>query len=66
MKAFGACGFTAEYVRKRLPGAQGWVYYYWALENEASVFGTGLERKSDGYVKQEMKRRLAKKEKRDG
>lgn len=39
-----------------LDGAQGWVYYYWALENEGGLFGAVAERKGAGYVKQEFNR----------
>ena len=55
MKAFG---WTPDQIRKRIPGAQGWAYYNWARENEASVWGSNLERKSPGYVKQEYERIL--------
>jgi hypothetical protein len=48
--------FTLDFVRKRLPSAQGWAYYAWAVENEATALGGGVERTSDGYVKQERKR----------
>lgn len=51
-------GWSADYVRKGIPGAQGWVYYNWAVQNEATVWGTGREQKSDGYVRQETKRIL--------
>lgn len=50
MKAYG---WTADYVRKELVGAHGWVYFNWAIENESSVFGSGIERKGLGYVGQE-------------
>jgi len=55
MKAYG---WTPDFVRKGITGAQGWVYANWALENESSVWGGGLERKSDGYLKQEWKKRV--------
>ena len=48
--------FTLDFVRKRLPSGQGWAYYAWAVENEASVWGGGVEKKSAGYVKQERQR----------
>jgi hypothetical protein len=50
MKAYG---WTADYIRFDLIGAQGWVYYNWALENEASVWGSSIRPASAGYVKQE-------------
>lgn len=59
MKAFP--GWTADFIRKRLPGAQGWAYHAWAVENEASLFGASLERRGDGYVQQEAKRLAGKK-----
>jgi len=46
-------GWTLDYVRKGITGAQGWVYYNWACENESSLWGRSLVRKSPGYVKQE-------------
>ena len=61
MRTFAGCGFTPDYVRKRLSGAQGWVYYYWALENEP--FG-GAERKGPGYLRQEVLAREREKGKR--
>lgn len=46
-------------MRKGITGAKGWVYYNWAVENEATVWGSRKERKSPGYVKQEYLKRLA-------
>lgn len=51
-------GWSADYVADELDGAQGWVYANWARENEASVWGSGIERVGDGYVRQETKRIL--------
>jgi hypothetical protein len=48
-------GWSEEYIRKRLPGARGWAYYFWAVQNEATMFGNGLD-VSGGYVSQEIKR----------
>lgn len=55
-------GWTPDYVRKGIPGAQGWVYANWAREQAVGLFGPNEVRKSDGYVKQEAKRicRMAK------
>lgn len=53
MKTFG---WTPDFIRKRIPGAQGWAYYYWALEREASFWGGGPERKGKGYVQQQVER----------
>lgn len=46
-------GWTQDYVRKRLPGAQGWVYFNWALENEQTVLGPRWRRTGPGPVRQE-------------
>ncbi len=51
MKAYG---WSADYVRKGLPGAQGWVYANWALEHEMTVWGALVERKCKGYIQQEL------------
>lgn len=53
-------GWTPDYIRKGITGAQGWAYFAWALENEMSMFGSSVERKSDGYIKQEIKWLTAK------
>lgn len=47
---------SVDHVRKRLVGAQGWVYYNWAQENEASMWGNNIKRVSKGYVAQEVDR----------
>ena len=46
-------GWTADYVRFEVTGAEGWIYYNWATENEASVWGSGVVNKTPSYVKQE-------------
>lgn len=46
-------GWSADFIRKKLPGAQGWVYMNWARENDIGLFGSGEERKTPGYVAQE-------------
>lgn len=51
-----AYGWTPEYVRSGITGAQGWAYYFWALENEMTIWGAAHERRGDGYVAQERKR----------
>jgi len=48
-------GWTPDYIRKRITGAQGWAYYFWAIQNEASMFSGGLEL-DKGYVAQEIER----------
>lgn len=46
--------WTPDFIDWELDGAQGWAYANWAVENENSVWGSGVERKSPGYVKQEF------------
>ena len=46
-------GWSEDYVRKKLVGAQGWVYYNWALENQNNLLGGGPVRKTPGYLAQE-------------
>lgn len=58
--------FSLEFVRKRLTTAQGWAYYAWAVQNEASVWGGGLDFKSAGYVRQERERLEREKAKLNG
>lgn len=48
--------FTLEFVRKRLTTAQGFAYYAWAKEHHASVLGEQLERKTPGYIAQEVEK----------
>ncbi len=54
MKGFPT--FTLEFVRKRLPSAQGWAYYAWANMDAATAMGGRLELKGDGYVAQEAEK----------
>jgi len=56
MKAFG---WSEEHCRKRIPGGRAWVWYYWALENEATMFGKLVERTSKGYIGMETDRLVA-------
>jgi hypothetical protein len=41
---------------RSMPGAAGWVWYYWALENDATMFGKLVERKGKGYIGMEADR----------
>lgn len=41
-----------------MTGMKGWVYYNWSLENETSLFGGGVRRRTKGYVAQEIDRIL--------
>lgn len=45
---------SEDFVRKKLPGAKGWVMFNWALEHEASMWGGGIQRSGKGYVGQEV------------
>jgi len=51
-------GWSRDHVMFEVPGAEGWVWYNWATENEATVWGQELERRSPGYVKREKERLL--------
>jgi hypothetical protein len=53
MKVFG---WSEGYCRKGITGARGWVWYFWALENDAGVFGKSIERKGKGYIGMESDR----------
>jgi hypothetical protein len=53
MKAFG---WSLRFVRFGITGAESWVWYNWAIENEITAFGALYKRKTDGYVRQETKR----------
>ena len=48
-------GWSPERVRK-MNGAQGWVYFSWAVKNEVGAFGPLYEQTGDGYIKQEANR----------
>lgn len=56
-------GWSEDYVLRRLIGARGWVYYNYAVENQASVWGNNIERRTDGYIAKEVKSILAKRKK---
>lgn len=45
--------YTLEHWRSGVTGAEGWVWYSWALEHRATVWGTGVKYASPGYVRQE-------------
>ena len=53
-------GWDADFVRKRITGAQGWAYYTWLKLNESNIWGGGLEL-SNGYVSQEIEKLKRKK-----
>lgn len=52
-------GWTLDYVKKGLTGAESWVWYNWAIENEMSAFGLVYKRKSAGYIRQEIDKLMA-------
>lgn len=41
-------------------GDRGWVMFFWALENEATMMGTGLRRSGDGYIGRHAKQSVRK------
>lgn len=49
-------GWSLRFVKFDMPGAESWVWYNWAMENETSAFGHVYKRRTDGYVRQETKR----------
>ena len=51
-------GWTRDYILDELDGAEGWVWFNWAQENEASVWGTGVKVVGSGYIGQEKQRLL--------
>ena len=53
-------GWSEQYVKWGITGARGWVFFTWAMEAQASLFGSGLRRTSDGYRAQEIKKQLEK------
>lgn len=56
-------GWTLDYVKFGMTGAQGWVWYNWAVESLIYAFGPVYKRTTEGYVKQEMKRIRAQRNK---
>ena len=53
MKAYG---WSEKRVAEKLDGAQGWVWYNFALEDTISAWGPVYKRVGDGYVRQETRR----------
>lgn len=53
-------GWSEQYVRTGLSSAKGQVFANWALENEMTMFGSVVERRSPGYLKQETKWQMAR------
>lgn len=53
MKAYG---WTPEFCDFEITGAEGWSYWAWARQNEATIWGSHIE-PVEGYVAQEIKRR---------
>ena len=52
---------SRDYVLYELAGCEGWAFYAWSVESDA---WRDSERKSKGYIRQEIERRLKKKLKR--
>lgn len=48
--------WTEDYACEEISGAKGWVFYNFALENRATMFGALVERVGDGYIAKERKR----------
>lgn len=57
MKTFG---WTLEHCRGGITSAEGWVFYAWAKESEATMFGRLWKRTCKGYIAQEAERLLKK------
>ena len=49
-------GWTPDYIRKRITGAQGWAYYAWAVANESARWMQAPQEPNRGYVWQEIER----------
>lgn len=49
-------GGTEEYWLNEVDGAKSWVWYYRAILNRASVWGTGLKIQGLGYIGIERER----------
>ena len=60
MKSYG---WTEDYVKFGLIGAKGWVYYNYAVENEARIWGNPVKPRKNRYVKQHWEKMLADKKK---
>ena len=53
---------TRDFVRKGMTGAEGWVYYNWARDNQQAGFGLMWRRRTPGYARQEYERLKAEQE----
>lgn len=51
-------GWSLRHVRFEMTGAQGWVWYNWALENEVTAMGPSYKRTTVGYIGQEREKLL--------
>jgi len=49
-------GWSYRHVRFGMTGAEGWVWYNFAMEDTISAWGPVYKRVGDGYVRQETKR----------
>ena len=49
-------GWTPDYVRKGITGAQGWAYYSWAIAQESAKWMQSPAEPANGYVAQEIER----------
>jgi hypothetical protein len=57
MKEFG---WTRDYVRLKITSAQGWVWYNWARQNEATMFGFNWKLSGRGYIGQQIDKNLGR------
>ena len=53
MKSFG---WSADFVRKRITGAQGWAYYAWSTAEACGGYMNSLPVPEHGYASQEKER----------
>lgn len=43
-----------QHCRRGMSGAEGWVWYNWARQNDVGAFGTNEVPTSPGYLKREI------------
>lgn len=49
-------GWAEEFIGDELDMVKGWMFYNWALANEANRYGSGLEIVGKGYIQKEKQR----------
>ncbi len=50
----GYFGWSEHYTLFGIIGARSWAYYAHAIENRASLFGSGVKKTTKGYIAQEI------------